>query len=223
MNTGPRASAGFDLALTEMIGPDRHEFVVEIGSELGASVMEQMPCRNAVDRLLDSVEAAMAQAAARMGRSLENRGIKELLYRHYENKHWDEVAERCLSCGNCTMVCPTCFCSTVEDVTDLSGDHAERWRKWDSCFNADFSYIHGGAFGPPSVRDTANGWSQTRHMARSIWYVRLRGCGRCITWCPVGIDITQEAAAPRPGRSGHAGRGERIHETRDSYLRNIRL
>ena len=113
-----------------------------------------------------------------------------------EHPRWDSVAQRCLACGNCTMVCPTCFCTTVEDVTDLTGDHAERWRQWDSCFSLEFSYVHGGA-----VRTEIGArYRQWITHKLSTWIDQFGtsgcvGCGRCITWCPVGIDITAEVAA----------------------------
>ena len=108
------------------------------------------------------------------------------------------MAERCLTCGNCTLVCPTCFCTNVEDVGDLTGDHAERWRVWDTCFSVDYSYIHGGSV-RPSGRARYRQWL-THKLA--TWHDQFDssgcvGCGRCITWCPVGIDITQEVAAIR--------------------------
>ena len=92
-----------------------------------------------------------------MGRDARHHGIRELLYRNLEHPRWDEVAERCLTCGNCTMVCPTCFCTTVEDVTDLAGDEAERVRRWDSCFTLDYSYVHGGSV-RPSARSRYRQW-----------------------------------------------------------------
>ena len=128
-----------------------------------------------------------------MGRQIDLSDIKELLYRNYDNKSWDELEKRCLACGNCTMVCPTCFCSKVEDVTDLAGDHAERWREWDSCFTMDFSYIHSG-----SVRQTIRSrYRQWLMHKLATWIEQFGtsgcvGCGRCITWCPVGIDLTEE-------------------------------
>ena len=206
MATGPEARTGFDLALTEVIGEGRHEFVVDIGTELGGLVLSEVSSREASASDLDRKRSIVDQAERRISRRLEIKDIKDLLYRNYESTHWTTVAERCVSCANCTLVCPTCFCSTVEDVTDLSGDHAERWRRWDSCFTLDFSHIVGG-----STRASTGG--RYRHWMThklATWQDQFDtmgcvGCGRCITWCPVGIDITEEIAALRaneqsPGR-----------------------
>lgn len=198
MNTGPKASNGFDIALTEILDEHRHLFLAEVGSEAGSAIMSKVPHRVASNEEIELAQQLLAQAANRMGRVLEKEGIKELLYQNVDHPRWDDVAQRCLSCANCTMVCPTCFCSTVEDVTDLAGDHAERWRKWDSCFNLDFSYIHGGTV-RTSVKSRYRQW--LTHKLGS-WIDQFGtsgcvGCGRCITWCPVGIDITEEVAALR--------------------------
>ena len=139
MKTGPRATGGFDLALTEVVDAARHFFLVEIGSARGADLVGGLPHRTASAEDKQAADAVVAHAAAHMGRTLDTDGLKELLYRNHEHPRWDEVAERCLTCANCTMVCPTCFCTTVEDMTDLTGTHAERRRKWDSCFTLDFS------------------------------------------------------------------------------------
>ena len=90
-------------------------------------------------------------------RSIETTGIQELLYQNFEHPRWDNVAARCLTCGNCTMVCPTCFCTNVEDVSDVTGDHAERWRRWDSCFTRVFLTSTAEVCGPPPSRATASG------------------------------------------------------------------
>ena len=207
MNTGPKATSGFDLALTEVLEGESHYFVVEVGTETGAEVLTevsfpngraQQACRMASDSEKAKAEDIVARTAEHMGRTLDTDGIKELLYRNYEHPRWDQVATRCLTCANCTMVCPTCFCSTVEDVTDLKGEHAERWRKWDSCFTTDFSYIHGG-----SIRSTARArYRQWMTHKLATWIDQFGtsgcvGCGRCITWCPVAIDITEETRAIR--------------------------
>jgi len=198
MKTGPKARSGFDLALTEIIEDDRHFFVVEIGSGAGAELFAHITSRAAGDAELRAADAVVENTAAHMGRSMEGADVKELLYANLDHPRWDEVASRCLTCANCTMVCPTCFCSTVEDTTDLTGDHAERWRKWDSCFTMDFSYIAGGSV-RPSAKSRYRQW-MTHKLA--TWHDQFGtsgcvGCGRCITWCPVAIDITEEVRAIR--------------------------
>ncbi len=198
MNTGPKASSGFDLALTEIIDGDRHYFTVEVGSERGSAIIAELPHASAEAGDERAAADVVARTASSMGRELETDGIKELLYRNYEHPRWDEVSERCLTCGNCTMVCPTCFCTTVTDVTDLTGSETERVREWDSCFTTDFSYIHGG-----SVRSSGRSrYRQWMTHKLATWFDQFGtsgcvGCGRCITWCPVAIDITEEAAAIR--------------------------
>jgi ferredoxin len=198
MHTGPKATFGFDLALTEVLTIERHYFVVETGTARGAEILEEVPHRGASEEEQQAGREVVARTAAHMGRTLDTTDLKDLLYRNYEHPRWDEVANRCLTCGNCTMVCPTCFCTTVEDTTDLTGEHAERWRQWDSCFTMDFSYIHGG-----SVRASAKSrYRQWLTHKLATWIDQFGasgcvGCGRCITWCPVAIDITAEISALR--------------------------
>jgi len=211
MQTGPKAGSGFDLALTELLDDSRHDFLVEFGSEAGADVLNALPHRDATQADVDAAEKIVARTASQMGRTLETDGIKELLLGNLNHPRWDEVAGRCLTCANCTMVCPTCFCTTVEDHSDLTGTSAERMRKWDSCFTMDFSYIHGG-----SVRKAARSrYRQWMTHKLASWIDQFGtsgcvGCGRCITWCPVGIDITEEAAAiradPGPAKGTEHGR-----------------
>jgi len=198
MGTGPKAEAGYDLALTELIDAERHDFFVETGSAAGSELMRELPCRRAGPADLERAAAVVAGTAAQMGRTLQTKGLEELLQQNLEHPRWEEVAGRCLTCGNCTMVCPTCFCTTVEDHADLDGSHAERWLRWDSCFTLDFSYLIGG-----SVRRSAKSrYRQWMTHKLADWHDEFGtsgciGCGRCITWCPVGIDITEEAAAIR--------------------------
>jgi formate hydrogenlyase subunit 6/NADH:ubiquinone oxidoreductase subunit I len=212
MNTGPKATAGYDLALTEIIENGRHYFVVEAGTEAGMAVIEQVPHMSAGAAQKSAAEAAVATAAGQMRRQMDTTGIKDLLYRNYRNPRWDDVASRCLTCANCTMVCPTCFCSTVEDVTNLKGDHAERWQRWDSCFTMDLSYIHGG-----SVRSSSKSrYRQWMTHKLATWIDQFGtsgcvGCGRCITWCPVAIDITEEVRAIRESEQSIAETTEVHH------------
>ncbi|WP_235783477.1 4Fe-4S dicluster domain-containing protein [Amycolatopsis orientalis] len=195
MGTGPAAGPGYDLGLTERIDEAGHRFVVDIGSEEGARVLA-LAGGGAADP--DDVAAArseVAEAANRMGRAMPSGDLRELMRESRESPHWEDVASRCLSCANCTMVCPTCFCTTTEDVTDLTGDHAERWQHWASCFELDFSYVHGG-----TVRtSTESRYRQWISHKLGTWQDQFGtsgcvGCGRCVAWCPAGIDITEEAA-----------------------------
>ena len=202
MGTGPRPEggpdAGYDLALTELLDGGEHRFVVEVGSERGADVLSDIRAPAATLQDTSAADQVAAVAAGRMGRTLDTDGIKELLYDSVQSPRWDDVASRCLACTNCTLVCPTCFCTTVNDISDLTGDAAERHRAWDSCFDADFSYIHGG-----TVRDsTRSRYRQWMTHKLGSWIDQFGtsgcvGCGRCITWCPAAIDITAEAAALR--------------------------
>ncbi|MCB0197785.1 MAG: 4Fe-4S dicluster domain-containing protein, partial [Anaerolineae bacterium] len=121
-----------------------------------------------------------------------------LLYQNLEHPRWDHIANRCLSCANCTQVCPTCFCSDVVEVSDLENHKDERLRVWDSCFSLDFSHVHGGNI-RPTTRARYRQWL-THKLASWIdqfGTLGCVGCGRCITWCPVGIDLTEEVRAIR--------------------------
>jgi formate hydrogenlyase subunit 6/NADH:ubiquinone oxidoreductase subunit I len=194
MNTGPRCTSGFDLALTEL----PHGFVVEAGSDRGSALLARLPVREAADDELTQADQARAKAVKDITRTLNTDGIRDLLLNNLEHPRWNDVATRCLSCTNCTMVCPTCFCSSVTEVSDLQGDHVERERHWDSCFNLDFSYMNGGLV-RNDVRSRYRQWL-THKLASWIDQFGTSGCvgcGRCITWCPVGIDLTQEVAAIR--------------------------
>jgi formate hydrogenlyase subunit 6/NADH:ubiquinone oxidoreductase subunit I len=194
MGTGPRTCGGFDLALTEL----SNGYLVEVGSDAGAEIFAELESVPATAEVTQEAQARVEAAAARQVRRLDPNGIKELLYENFEHPRWDNVAERCLTCANCTMVCPTCFCSTIEDVSDVTGDHAERWRRWDSCFTLDHSYVHGGSVrASPKAR-----YRQWLTHKLATWIDQFGtsgcvGCGRCIAWCPVGIDITEEVQAIR--------------------------
>ena len=198
LDTGPGVTKGFDIALTEVISGRHHYFLAEAGSSEGADVLGAIQARPAQDDEVIASRRLVVHAADHMGRTLDTDELKELLYANIASQYWEEVGRRCLSCTNCTMVCPTCFCSTVEDRQALDGSTAERVRTWDSCFTLGFSYIHGGP-----VRSTAGArYRQWITHKLASWQdqfgaIGCVGCGRCIAWCPVGIDITKEAAAIR--------------------------
>ncbi|HMF19512.1 MAG TPA: 4Fe-4S dicluster domain-containing protein [Gemmataceae bacterium] len=190
-NIGP---AFCDLALTEL----DDAFVVRADSLPGRDLLNRLGLATAAAEQVEDANRRVAAAAKAMGRSLDVTDIRNLLHRNQEHPRWDNVADRCLSCTNCTLVCPTCFCSSVEDVTDLSLENAERVRRWDSCFNPEFAQVHGGNF-RPSIRGRYRQWLTHKFAS---WFDQFDisgcvGCGRCITWCPVGIDVTEEITAIR--------------------------
>jgi sulfhydrogenase subunit beta (sulfur reductase) len=212
MGCGPACTAGFDLALTEYA--DR--FACEIGTAAGAAVLDRLPsgpdaaaivactpeeigrAREVPQRLAERMRARLPEAGEPRPRSLETDGLRDLLFSSLEHPRWQEVAERCLSCTNCTLVCPTCFCAGVTEVADLAGERVERERHWASCFSLDHARMHGS-----SVRHTtASRYRQWLTHKLAGWIDQFgtsgcTGCGRCITWCPVGIDLTEEVAVIR--------------------------
>jgi ferredoxin len=199
LGTGPGATEGYDIALTEVLAGGRHHFLVEAGSADGAALLRRLEeARPAEESEVGEARGVVTAAAASISKRLDREDLKGLLFANAINPQWEDVAARCLSCTNCTMVCPTCFCSTMQDEQSLDGSTVERIRLWDSCFSLDFSYIHGGAVrSSPAAR-----YRQWLTHKLASWQdqfgdIGCVGCGRCITWCPVGIDITAEVAAIR--------------------------
>jgi len=188
MGTGPEVRSGFDIALTEL----DDGYVVRSGSEAGRKIVDRLGLD--VASLLQTHAATGVGVAARavmaeqLGVSTE--GLKERLVAQLESEAWDEIAERCLACTSCTMVCPTCFCTDVRQTSDLLGGSSESSRQWASCFTLDFARVAHGNF-RPRVSDRYRQWLTHKF---STWVDQFGsfgcvGCGRCITWCPVGIDV----------------------------------
>jgi len=195
MGTGPEAGKGFDLRLSEL----DDVFLIEVGSHLGTKAMQGVPYSEAMRSMLRARETGLKKATAAMGRVLpEPDKVPDLLLSNLEHPRWKDVAARCLSCTNCTQVCPTCFCWDVEDLTSLDGNTTQRTRVWDSCFNSAYS---SQAFGNtrPTTLTRYRQWL-THKMGSwqgQFGVLGCIGCGRCITWCPAAIDLTEEIKAIR--------------------------
>ncbi|HZY03493.1 MAG TPA: 4Fe-4S dicluster domain-containing protein, partial [Anaeromyxobacteraceae bacterium] len=205
LGTGPGAREGFDLCLTEILEGERR-FLVEVGSEAGDALAREMglPRAPAADRV--AAAAALGRCAGAQARRLDPEAAAALVGRSLGSPAWEAVARRCLSCGACTLSCPTCFCSTTGDQLSLDGGACGRTACWDSCFALGHSYVHGGP-----VRATLAArhrqwvahklaWQREQHGAPGC-----TGCGRCITWCPAGIDLTETVAALRQAEAAGAG------------------
>jgi sulfhydrogenase subunit beta (sulfur reductase) len=195
MGTGPKAGAGFDLCLTEL----EDVFLVEVGSESGRMVMDGVAVQLTSAFFLQAAQQGLDEAASKMGRILpQPQDLPNLLLNNLDAQRWEDVARRCMSCTSCTQVCPTCFCWDTRDSADLTGQTARRERLWDSCFNPDYSYIAGGNT-RPNTRSRYRQWLTHKF---GSWFAQFGtqgciGCGRCITWCPAGIDVTVELSAIR--------------------------
>ena len=207
MGTGPAVDTGHDLAMTELLDGDRHELLVEVGTGRGAEVLAEVQLdassREAVAEDFAAARTIAARSVDKMTRRLDPVAARDVLAANLDHPRWDDVAERCLSCTNCTLVCPTCFCSATEDVNSLDGDGVERVQRWDSCFTLGHSELHGAG----SVRgDTRARYRQWLTHKLSTWWDQFGesgcvGCGRCISWCPAGIDLTEEVAAIARGEN----------------------
>jgi ferredoxin len=202
MGTGPAVAegAGYDIAVTEVPRNGEPAYLAESGSDEGEAVLRAAAgdATLADAEMLEARDTLLQDAAAAITKTMDTDGVYDLLMSNLRNGYWEEVGQRCLACTNCTLVCPTCFCNTVEDSLSLDGQLAARTRKWDSCFSIDFSFIHGGPLRTsPEAR-----YRQWLTHKLATWFDQFDvsgcvGCGRCITWCPVGIDLTAEVAAIR--------------------------
>ncbi|MEJ2361776.1 MAG: 4Fe-4S dicluster domain-containing protein [Gammaproteobacteria bacterium] len=189
---GPAAQGDFDLALHEL----DEGFIVISGSAAGAEMMHRLELEKVQAAQRDAAQQQLEVAAQQQQRQLPGRDLKQALFDNLEHARWDDVAGRCLSCGNCTAVCPTCFCHAELEQPSLDGTMSEHARQWDSCFTQGHSYIHGKVL----RAETRLRYRQWLTHKLGSWHEQYGrsgcvGCGRCITWCPVGIDLTEEATA----------------------------
>ena len=195
MGTGPAVGDGADLELTEVVDASEHWFLMEARSDAGRDIANKLQvARTATMAEVMRARQRVEETSRQMGRSLDTEGLREQLLENLQHPGWDEVAERCLGCANCALSCPTCFCSTTENTTDLSGSLARQDRVWDTCYSNGFSHLSHG----PVRQSRKSRYRQWLTHKLATWHDQFGssgcvGCGRCITFCPVGIDITAEA------------------------------
>lgn len=186
---GPTAQQGYDIAMSEL----DQGFLLRSATPAGREILDSLSLPEASETQVAEADLQQKQAAARQSRKMPPGDLRDSVFARQDSPHWDEVAERCLACGNCTAVCPSCFCSSYEAQPSLDGNESGQKRLWDSCFNFGHSNLHGHA-----VRDNI-GLRYRQWLTHKVagWYDQYgrsgcTGCGRCITWCPVGIDLTEE-------------------------------
>lgn len=183
----PKAESHFDIALTEIAAG----FIFEIGSEKALAYCKQLQLKKAAKKQVQFATQQIDAAAAMQTKKIDPVQDPKKLMRRLDHPYWDEVAKQCLSCGNCTQVCPTCFCHDEVEQPNLAGDNSEHSREWGSCFTQGHSYIHGKTI-RPDIKSRYKQWLTHKF---STWHDQFGtsgcvGCGRCISWCPTGIDVT---------------------------------
>lgn len=197
LNTGPEIKNSCNMIITEL----KEHLLIESGDE-GIELLRGIDYEVGSKEDLREKGLVIEQCKTMIKRSVNTKDLPSKIYRNPEHPRWSQVADRCLACGNCTQVCPTCFCNSTFDSINISslrrteGFSGKRIRVWDSCFSMNFARVHGGNF-RPSRRARYRQWLSHKlgYWIDQFGVIGCVGCGRCITWCPVGIDITEELKA----------------------------
>jgi len=189
--TGPEPEQGFDLRLDELASG----FLIQAGSAVGNRLLLDLALESATELQIAEADESLGAVAASQKRAIASNDFRPHFLDKTESPIWEQIAERCLGCGNCTALCPTCFCHREEEVATLDLQQSSHQRVWDSCFSDEHSQLHGIPV-RTGRRERYRQW-MTHKLAG--WHDQFGesgcvGCGRCITWCPVGIDLVQESA-----------------------------
>lgn len=187
---GPAAGMGFDLNLTEL----DDGFLIEVGTDAAAELIATLRLQPASEEQQSAQYAQYKHAVEVQQRALPEIPLMNILQNNHDHPRWDDIAERCLACGNCTQVCPSCFCHSEGDVVTLEGGQSDHVREWDSCFTADHGYLAGFQV-RPDIKSRYRQWMTHKLDSWHAQYGRSGcvGCGRCTTWCPAEIDFVKEA------------------------------
>ncbi|MBI3746316.1 MAG: 4Fe-4S dicluster domain-containing protein [Chloroflexi bacterium] len=192
MGTGPEVTTGADLVLAEL----DDGFVVRAPSAAGGRIVESLGLAPAAPERVGKAAAQTAAARVAMGTDAIPANARDLLLANLEHPRWEAIAERCIACANCTLVCPTCFCTGQTVTSGFDGVTSTAARTWDSCFTDGFTQVAGGNF-RPRHQDRYRQWMTHKF---ATWFDQFGtsgciGCGRCVAWCPVGIDVRAELTA----------------------------
>ena len=208
MGTGPEVTTGADIVLAEVDGG----FVARADSPAGERLLGALALEPVAADAIAAAQDQVARVRAGMGDGVAAERLHDGLLANLDSPRWAEIAKRCLACANCTLVCPTCFCTGTAITSDLDGRESSAARIWDSCFTAGFAQVAGGGSFRPQHADRYRQWLTHKF---ATWWDQFGssgcvGCGRCIAWCPVGIDVREELAilaAPTAAESPAAAAG----------------
>lgn len=190
MKTGPFAEDGFDLQLTDM---ENGDFFVNVGSEKGNSLVsrDRSLFKEAkgedVENWKNKREKAMTLPVAKGFE--KDKAVANMMSKPLNEKVLEDITDRCLSCGACNYVCPTCTCFNVKDLQ--KDGKGSRIRIIDSCILSGYFRMAGGH----NPKDKKEQRTRNRYYCKILWD-KLKfgdtgcvGCGRCYDSCPVKIDI----------------------------------
>lgn len=189
LGTGPALEKGYDVLITDL----GQQYLLEAGSEVGEKLLSDAGLQEAPDSALVEKYHRVNEIAKKVEKNIGTDGLAELLHENFRHPVWDKLAQECLACGSCTMVCPTCFCYNVIDQVDLDLQQGKRQRVWDSCMLLDFGEVAmGGNFRKDrDARIKQRMYHKLKYMYEQFGMPGCVGCGRCINACIKKIDLTK--------------------------------
>ncbi len=197
MGTGPEATTGFDVLITDL----GRRFLMEAGTDEGEGILRSLGAQAATEDDIAAKRSLVERLKGEFKRGVDTDGMPELCMASQDHPVWQKYGEICLACGQCGMSCPTCFCFDVREKVAPTLASGERYRQWDVCLLKEFSQVAmGGNFRPErSARLRQFICHNLSYGSYQFSLTKCVGCGRCIKVCPVDIDITEIAAELREG------------------------
>jgi sulfhydrogenase subunit beta (sulfur reductase) len=192
----PHSEDGLDVLMTELDG----RYHVKALSAKGKQIVDGASSLFDKAQAADGKEVEKVHAASRQHPQRSLAGMQQVadgLKRNFDSPLWEKLGQACLGCGACTYLCPSCHCFDINDEpTGLSPPAGERVRTWDNCQFPEFT-MHTSGHNP---RESTGSRLRQRVSHKLLYFVenhniqQCTGCGRCITHCPVGIDIVRVAS-----------------------------
>ncbi len=200
MESGPIIEKGYDILLTD-IG---EKYLIEIGSKIGNKLIKGLNLPIASNKDLKNKEKRCKITEKKVKKIIDSNWLPKLAEENLDHEIWIDLSERggvagsfpCLSCGSCSLVCPTCYCYDVYDILELSLKKGKRIRELDSCQLLEYGEVALDGNFRKERKDRIRHWMFCKFgAAAGDKKSNCVGCGRCIRVCPSKIDITQVAKA----------------------------